>query len=93
MNKIKLAMTRNINGVDVEYGRLPERELGFYFRTRDLYDTEKFENTIRLFVDEIIEQESEINHGMEWRVVNQDMLNWNEHLQTIIIDFEIRDVY
>ena len=31
MNKIKLAMTRNINGVDVEYGRLPERELGFLF--------------------------------------------------------------
>ena len=93
MNKIKLAMTRNINGVDVEYGRLPERELGFYFRTRDLYDTEKFENTIRLFVDEIIEQESQNNHGTEWRMVNQDMLNWNEHLQTIIIDFEIRDIY
>lgn len=93
MNKIKLAMTRNINGVDVEYGRLPERELGFYFRTRNLYDTEKFENTIRLFVDEIIEQESQNNHGTEWRMVNQDMLNWNEHLQTIIIEFEVRDIY
>lgn len=93
MNKIKLAMTRNINGVDVEYGRLPERKLGFYFRTRNLYDTEKFENTIRLFIDEIIEQESHVNHGVEWRAVGEDVLDWNEYLQTIIIDFEIRDVY
>lgn len=93
MNKIKLAMTRNINGVDVEYGRLPERELSFYFRTRDLYDTEKFENTIRLFINEIIEQESHVNHGVEWRAVGEDVLNWNEYLQTVIIDFEIRDAY
>lgn len=93
MDRIKLAMTRNINGVDVEYGRLPERKLSFYFRTRDLYDTEKFENTIRLFVNEIIEQESQINYGVEWRAVGEDVLDWNECLQTVIIDFEIRDIY
>lgn len=93
MDRIKLAMTRNINGVNVEYGRLPERKLGFYFRTRDLYDTKKFENTIRLFIDEIIEQESRINHGVEWRMVGEDVLDWNECLQTVIIDFEIRDAY
>lgn len=93
MSKIELSMTKNVNGIDVEYGRVPEKELGFYFRTRNLYDTEKFENTIRIFIDEIIKQESEINHGTEWRVVNQDMLNWNEHLQTIIIEFEVRDIY
>ena len=93
MNKIKLAMTRNINGVDVEYGRLPEKELSFYFRTRNLYDTEQFENTIRLFIDEIIEQESQVNHGMEWRIVRQEVLDWNESLQTVIIDFEIKDIY
>lgn len=92
-DRIKLALTKKINGVSVEYGRVPEENLSFYFRTRDLYDKDKFTDIIDKFTNKIIDQESDVQHGCEWVIERCRILDWNEHLQTVIVGFYIKDSY
>lgn len=90
--RIKLGLTKNINGIEVEYGKLPQGNLQFYFRTRGVEDVKLFEGIINTFLDKIIQQQSEPNHGVEWRVVEKELVD-RGYLKIMIVTFEIHDVY
>lgn len=89
--------TVEVNGIVVEYGRIPigivqgYSGIIFYFKTTDAYDTELHENTVKLLLN-LIRQDS-YDHGTYWSLTKCGTVVWNELSQVSIVSFRIRDSY
>ena len=97
MDKLKTKLTIEIDGIEVEYGRVPNtvsdewKGLSFYFATRECPDFEQHKTIVGKVVDRL--QSENEDHGVEWRVVKSTTMQCDEYYQETLVQFRIKDSY
>lgn len=97
MEKLQTKLTVDINGVEVEYGRVPFtlseewRGLSFYFATSDCPDYDKHMQTVHEVISKLIEQS--FDHWAEWRVDKIENIQCDQYYQETLVKFRVRDSY
>ena len=97
MEKLKTNQSVEINGMVVEYGRIPSGLVDnfdgivFYVKTTDCFDAVLHENFVLQLLDRL-ESENE-DHGVEWRKTKISAKIWKESIQVTVVSYRIRDIY
>ena len=97
MEKLQTKLSANIDGVEVEYGRLPFtlseewKGLSFYFSTSDCPEFEKHKEVIQKVIDMLVEQS--FDHWSQWRLEKAVTTQCDEWVQETLVQFRVRDSY
>lgn len=97
MNNLETGLSVQIDGINVEYGKIPSRLIEgwngivYYFKTFDAYDTELHERVVSKIIDQLEYQS--YDHGAEWRKSKIEALIWERYHQVTLVSFRVKDSY
>lgn len=97
METLKTKLTIEVDGITVEYGRIPGsliegwNDIVYYFQTLDAYNTERYESVVKKVIDQLESQS--FDHWAEWRVQKIEAVVWNEYCQITLVSFRVKDSY
>lgn len=97
MDKLVTKLTTVVNGVEVEYGRVPNtvsdewKGLSFYFATRECPDLVQHKSIVQSVVSRL--QNENEDYGVDWRIAKETTMQCDKYYQETLVKFRIRDIY
>lgn len=97
MNNLMTSMQVEVDGISVEYGKIPSgliddwNGIVYYFSTFDAFNTELHEKVVGAVIKQLEDQS--YDHGSEWRKTKIEAIVWDEYKQLTLVSFRIKDSY
>lgn len=94
MEKLKTSLNIEIEGTNIEYGKIPSglvngwNGIVYYIKTDNI---EKHHEVVLKLIEQLELQS--YDHGSEWRKTQVETVKCNEYCQISIVSFRVKDSY
>ena len=97
MEKLQTELKVQIDGIEVEYGGIPNGLVSgwngiiYYFKTSNTYDKELHKKIVSKVIEQLESQS--FDHWSEWRKTKVETIVWDEYCQITLVSFRVKDSY